>query len=48
MKTRIVILSAMIIAMAKKNTTTRGSNVNNRRMSRKGIQESKKGIWSIS
>jgi hypothetical protein len=43
MKTWVVILSAMIVAMAKKNATTRGSNVNNGRMSRKEIPEIKQG-----
>ncbi len=43
MKMRVVILSAMTIVMAKKNATIRGSNVNNGRMSKKGIQEIKQG-----
>ncbi len=38
MKIRLVNMSAMKIAMVKTNALTRGSNENNGRMSRVGIQ----------
>ena len=38
MKIGLVIMSAMILAMVETNALTRGSNENNGRMSRKGIQ----------
>ncbi len=42
MKTWVIIMSAMIIVMAKTNAITRGSNEINGRMSWKGIQEIKR------
>ncbi len=38
MKIQVVVMSAMILPMVETNAITRGSNKNNERMSRKGIQ----------